>query len=154
MKKCALRMTEIFLKFLVYLESEALFKELVCITKRLIKETMHFLARTATCSFCLFLLKFLGDFGVRFLTCSKFSSLKSSNLLESINIFNRYIPPKLYFAVNHCLRAIFHPVKTIVFCPHLNFNLFSRSVAASLRMVIKIASLTQRFFFLKQQASS
>lgn len=34
-------MTEIFLKFLVYLESEALFKELVCITKRLIKETMH-----------------------------------------------------------------------------------------------------------------
>ena len=96
MKKCALRMTEIFLKFLVYLESEALFKELVCITKRLIKETMHFLARTATCSFCPFLLKFLGDFGGRFLICSKFSSLKSSNLLESLSIQSLHCSEPLF----------------------------------------------------------
>ena len=48
-------MTEIFLNFLVYLESEALFRELVCITKRLIKETMHFLAQA--CSFSLEILR-------------------------------------------------------------------------------------------------
>lgn len=61
-------MTEIFLNFLVYLESEALFRELVCITKRLIKETMHFLAQA-----CSFSREILRRFWCEFLACSKFS---------------------------------------------------------------------------------